>query len=105
LFSPVERHERNQSAAVVFDAVIAVTVAERATADDDRNACIHQSGDVAIAACTRLIKSGKYSGRTLAAYYANRGFELKDKADYDHALEDFSQAIRIDPESSNTVRR
>ncbi len=83
-------------AAVVFAAAITVTVAQGATTDDE-NACVHQSDDIAITACTRLIKSGKYSGRTLAVYYMNRGTELKDKEDYDHALADYNQAIRLDP--------
>src|SRR5580765_6830636 len=68
----------------------------RATAADDGAICINETGDVAIAACTRAIKSGKHKGHSLALQYNNRGVEWKLKKDYEHALADYSEAIRID---------
>jgi tetratricopeptide (TPR) repeat protein len=75
---------------------------------DDRNTCFTESGDVAIPACTRAITSGQYRGRDLAAIYYNRGIEngkayfgrgikLGNKSDFDRAIADYSEAIRLDP--------
>jgi tetratricopeptide (TPR) repeat protein len=63
---------------------------------DDFDICFKDSGDRAIEACTRAIDSGRYSGRNLAILYSNRGTEWFDKDDLDRALQDHSQAIRID---------
>jgi tetratricopeptide (TPR) repeat protein len=49
-----------------------------------------------IAACTRVIKTGRLSGRNLAIAYQDRaeGYRISEK--YDNALEDFERAIKID---------
>jgi hypothetical protein len=48
---------------------------------DDWNACAKESGDAALAACTRAIRSGTYTGRVLALAYSNRGVEWKARGD------------------------
>ena len=56
--------------------------------------------DAGIAACTRIIRSGKERGRNLAIAYNNRGdgyWAKNTTEDDDKALADYSQAIRIDP--------
>lgn len=63
---------------------------------DDSTICANESGDVAIAACTRAIKSGRYKGHSLATKYVNRGVEWKLKKDYGRALADYNEAIRLD---------
>jgi tetratricopeptide (TPR) repeat protein len=63
---------------------------------DDASVCSRESGDVAIAACTRAIESGRYSGHSLALKYINRGVEWKLKRDYEHALADYGAAIGLD---------
>ena len=55
------------------------------------------SGDVAIAACNRAIKSGRFSGHALAIIYDNRGVEYYNKQDWDRAIADFTMTIKIDP--------
>jgi Tfp pilus assembly protein PilF len=71
-----------------------------ARADDakayDAKACTKESGDVAIDACTRAISSKHYSGHVLARLYLNRGVERRAKEDYDTALADFGEALKID---------
>ena len=59
--------------------------------------CAKAEGEEAIAACTALITSGRYQGRNLAILYINRGSILHSKGNYDRALEDYSQAIELDP--------
>jgi Tfp pilus assembly protein PilF len=65
-------------------------------AADDGKACLKESGDVAIEACTRAIKSKRYAGHVLARQYLSRGVEQQAKEDYDPALADFAEAVRID---------
>ena len=81
--------------------VAAVLVASGApinqAAADDWEACAKESGDTAITACTRVIKSGNYTGRVLALAYSNRGVEWKGKGQLDRAIADYSEAIRINP--------
>jgi tetratricopeptide (TPR) repeat protein len=67
-----------------------------AAAADDMDICNKESGDVAIAACNRAIKSGKYKGKSLAIVYINRGAEWKAKKENDKALADYTRAIKLD---------
>ena len=67
-----------------------------ARAADDAKACLKESGDVAIEACTRAIKSKHYSGHVLAHQFLSRGVERRAKEDYDAALADFAEAVRVD---------
>jgi Tfp pilus assembly protein PilF len=65
-------------------------------AADDARACIRESGDAAIDACSRAIKSSRLSGHALARLYLSRGVERRSKQDYDLALADFAEAVKID---------
>jgi tetratricopeptide (TPR) repeat protein len=62
--------------------------------------CLEESGDVAIAACTRGINLGVFSGQQLLLLYSGRGHAYNAKGDYDRAIDDFSEAIRLDPKDS-----
>ena len=73
----------------------AVLLATTPAAANDVDTCETASGDEAIAACTRAIKSGRYSGRELAALLNMRCFELNGKRESDKAIADCSQAIRL----------
>jgi tetratricopeptide (TPR) repeat protein len=77
---------------------------------DDRATCATTGDrelDAAIAACTRLIKSGRLAGRALAIIYFERasrhgteyyrGNMYGGKGDLDRAITDYSTAIRLDP--------
>ena len=50
--------------------------------------------------CTAVIESGKYSGAFLAAIFLSRGNAYDDKGDYDRAIADYNEAIRLDPKNS-----
>lgn len=75
-------------------ALAAGTVEVRAA--DDAKTCVKESGDVAIDACSRAISSKHYSGHVLARLYLSRGVERRSKEDYDSALADFADAVKID---------
>jgi len=66
-------------------------------AADESDTCYKMSGDVAIAACSRVITSARYQGRKLAGLYDNRGVEYRKIGQYDRAIADYSEAIRLDP--------
>ena len=53
--------------------------------------------DLRIGACTALIQSGTLDAKTLAVAFYNRGVAYADKKDYDRAIADYDQAIRLDP--------
>jgi lipoprotein NlpI len=69
--------------------------------NDDAQKCLDLSGNDAIAACTRAIASGQLSEKNLATTYYNRGCEYRNKEEYDAAIADFNEAIRLDPTLTN----
>src|SRR6187431_386504 len=68
-----------------------------AQAPADAKACADQKGDEAIAACTRAIDAGGRS-KSMAAVYFNRALEWNAKKDFDRAIADYTEAIKINPE-------
>ena len=77
--------------------VLLIAAATIATARaDDLRICHDQSGDAAIAACTRAIESGRLNKRNLAVAYTSRGVEWRAKGEVDRAIVDHSEAIRTD---------
>ena len=85
---------RNRIALVFsFFSFISLTAASPAAADD-RSTCAQRGSSDRIEACSRLIAR---SGGRDAVAYDNRGAEYGDKGDYDRAISDFSEAIRINP--------
>jgi tetratricopeptide (TPR) repeat protein len=65
-------------------------------AADDVQTC-RVPGNNAIAACTRLIASGRYRGRELAAVYALRAVYWYKRDELDRAIVDYNDSIRHDP--------
>ena len=57
--------------------------------------------DEGIAACTRQIASGRWTGHNLAISYYNRGIFHYDKDELDKAIDDYSKAIELSPEYSS----
>ena len=88
--------------------IVAATVSQPAAADDQQE-CLKASKEAAaaaIAACTRAIKSGEYKDRDLSNLYHSRGYtwswtSFADRID--RALQDYSEAIRIDPKAVSSL--
>ncbi len=53
-----------------------------------------------IAACDRIIRSGDETKIGLAAAYNNRGNRNFDRKEYDQALRDYNEALRLNPRNS-----
>ena len=64
--------------------------------DTSADACFTEQGEAAIAACTHAIGSGRFSGDELATIYDNRAIELRQRGEFDKAIADYSEALRID---------
>src|SRR4029078_533755 len=62
-------------------------------------ACFDQNGpaQTAISACNQIIASGKLIGRDLASIYNGRGNRYYGNREYDRAVADYNEAIRLDP--------
>ena len=54
--------------------------------------------DIQIAACTRNIESGRFNGRNLAVAFSNRALAYKKKGQWDRAIGDYDEAIRLKPD-------
>jgi len=59
--------------------------------------------DIRIAACTRNIQSGRFTGRNLAVAFTNRGLAYKRKGQWDRAIADYSEAIRLNPNDAQVL--
>jgi tetratricopeptide (TPR) repeat protein len=59
--------------------------------------CRDQDTERQIAGCTHDIESGTLRGKSLADAYMFRGRGWSRKTDFDHAIADFNEALRLDP--------
>ena len=59
--------------------------------------CRSSNPDTKIAGCTALIQAGQETGDSLSVIYNLRGTAYSSKRDYDRAIQDFSEAIRLSP--------
>jgi tetratricopeptide (TPR) repeat protein len=88
--------------AVAFTGAVAPAVADYAS---DRDLCHTFDSSLAaqkITACTRVISSGRLSGRNLAIVYQQRAEGHRVLKEYDRALADFERAIKIDSQLAYT---
>src|SRR5215475_8264986 len=60
------------------------------------------NSDMAINYCTQAIESRQLSGKGLAFAFYRRGNAYSEKGDYDRAIPDYDQAIRLNPSHANT---
>jgi len=58
--------------------------------------CRDDESDRLIRACTAIIRSGRETPDGLSRAFFNRGRAWSDRGDYDRAIADFNQAIRLD---------
>jgi lipoprotein NlpI len=64
---------------------------------ENRMHCQDPKADIRIAGCTAVIQSGKETHEALAVAFYNRGNAFKAKGEYDRAIQDYGQAIRLNP--------
>jgi tetratricopeptide (TPR) repeat protein len=63
----------------------------------DQQACSAPDPDLSISGCTAMIQSGHETQQDLAVTFVKRGIAYARKGQGDRAIEDYDQAIRLDP--------
>src|SRR5215475_15387002 len=67
---------------------------------DDRSRCFAREGvspEQKLVSCTAVIESGGQTPQGLVAAFNSRGNAHLSNRNYDHAIDDYNEAIRIDP--------
>lgn len=59
--------------------------------------------DIRIVACTRNIQSGRFTGKNLALAFTSRGLAFREKRQWDKAIADYDEALRINPHIAATL--
>lgn len=67
------------------------------TRNENMERCAGDDTDARIEACTALIQLGQESNANLLIQHYNRGSGYSEKGDYDRAMQDFNEAIRLNP--------
>jgi tetratricopeptide (TPR) repeat protein len=84
-------------AVVIVLAVVCTVAAFVRAAPAATSGCSMAGGEAAIAACTRIIASGSARGGSLTNPYVVRCHLWNRKREYDRALADCGEALRLDP--------
>lgn len=86
--------------AVVALCLTAGLLAATQTSDEYENRCTDPTENAAlrVGACSALIQSAQQNTSYLAVAYNNRGNGYKAIGEYDRAIQDFTQAIQLNPE-------
>jgi len=82
-------------AAILTSALLGTAAAQ--TLDQQWAWCRDDYSERLIHACTAVIRSGRQTPDNLARAFFNRGRAWAEKGQYDRAIQDFDEAIRLDP--------
>ncbi len=64
---------------------------------ENLNKCRSVDPNAKITGCTALIQAGQDTTENLSVIYNNRGTAYDDEGDYDRAIQDFNEAIHLNP--------
>ncbi len=81
-------------------------VSRAQVSSNNMSICINEvNGDVdaAISACTAALQSEVLSETNRRSALNNRGIAYRSKGDYDHAIQDFNQAIQLNPNDDKVL--
>jgi tetratricopeptide (TPR) repeat protein len=67
------------------------------TQDENWKNCKSEDPDQSLRACSALIQSKHVTGISLAKAFYDRGLAYAHKGDYDRAIQDYDQALGLDP--------
>jgi tetratricopeptide (TPR) repeat protein len=87
-------------------ALVAMTVFANAQLSPNWQTCTGNPGiewDLQIKSCTTLIQSGAESKENRAIAFYNRALAYENMEDYDSAIADYSEAIRLDPNEADAL--
>lgn len=82
------------------------TTCAKAQTQADIDHCVNKerafAPDLEVKGCTAAIKSGRWAGADLAWAYRNRGLAYSYARDFDRAIADLEQSIKLDPKPAIT---
>src|SRR5215471_15589508 len=82
--------------AVAMTTLVAISPATAAS-QAERDDCQAEDTDRAVAACTRIIERPDGTARIRSRAYIYRGNGRYNKGDFDRAIADYTEAIRLEP--------
>jgi tetratricopeptide (TPR) repeat protein len=89
---------RWETTIISLAAVLLAGTANAQSRGESRERCTNATPDIAIVACTAMIRSAQQSTtESLASTFNNRGVAYVDKREYDRAIQDFDQVIKLNP--------
>jgi tetratricopeptide (TPR) repeat protein len=88
--------------AILACLLLSLAVLAGCTSQADRSRCQSADPDAKIAGCTELIQSKLSTRAILSSSYNNRGAAFVEKRDYDRAIQDYNEAIRLNPNAANS---
>ena len=74
-----------------------VAAAQGAAGDQNARLCGDANPEISIGGCNAVIQAGREKGKALAAAFASRGVAYMALEDFDRAIQDFAQSIKLDP--------
>ncbi len=83
--------------ALVLAAMLGAAPVLAQTSKQNWARCEDNDPDLSIGGCTAIIQAGGETNVNLAIAFTNRGIAYNDKRQYDRAIQDFDQAIRLNP--------
>src|SRR5277367_737499 len=87
--------------AIAFAVPLVFALSAHAQDAGDERRCTGQNratNEERVASCTALIDSGRFQSPNLAILHHNRGMAMRAKGDLAGALNDFTEAIKLNPE-------
>ncbi len=88
-------------AALIMAMALCVAPATAQTLDDHWKRCEDKNADIRIGGCTSVIQSGQETTANVAIAHIKRGLAYSWKGDLARALQDYDQAIRVDPANAD----
>src|SRR5882757_6940457 len=79
---------------------LSLNAASAATHEEASSACADRDPDIAIIACSVLIESGGEAPDDLSRDFNNRGGAYSAKGEFDRAIDDLDQSIKLDSENA-----
>lgn len=88
------------SVSVLSFAALPASAAAQTVQQNEAKCVDDASPDLQIEGCTAFIQGNQVSGSNLAFSFTNRGSAYTKNKDYEHAIADFNEAIRLDPQDA-----
>src|SRR5260370_8214037 len=88
-------------AGVAIAAVLLTGAALAQGRDENEARCKGVDPNLIIGGCTALIQSNREATENLAVVFTNRGGAYVLKGQYDRAIQDYDQAIKLNPKFAN----